>query len=281
VSAPAPARWPYAARASPTVGVMRSSLVTLAAVVFAATFSPGRADGAPATVLPAPDVVGAFTTLYPCCQPRVVNIRRAAHGIDGRALASGDRFSLNAALGPRTRAKGYVPAPMIAGGRLVDSVGGGISQVATTLYNAAFFAGLELIAHTPHSFYIDRYPMGREATVSWGGPELIFRNQWAAPVRVRVATTRTSVTVRLVGPRLGRRVHSWIGDPYRFELPSIRRIINPALPPGSSRVVQEAGPPGFTVEYGRAVYRRERSIIRERFRVRYLPENKIVEIGPR
>jgi vancomycin resistance protein YoaR len=261
---------------------MRSSLVaTLAALVFAATFSPGRAHAATATVLPAPDVVGIFTTRYPCCQPRVVNIRRAARALDGRTLAPGERFSLNATLGPRTRAKGYMRAPMIAAGRLVDSVGGGISQVATTLYNAAFFAGLELVEHTPHSFYIDRYPMGREATVSWGGPELIFRNQWAAPVRVRATTTPTSIAVRLVGPRLGRHVHSWMGRPYGFDPPTTRRIINPALPPGTLRVVQEAGPPGFTIEYGREVYRRERSIIRERFRVRYLPENKIVEIGPR
>jgi vancomycin resistance protein YoaR len=67
---------------------------------------------------------------------------------------------MNAALGRRTRARGFVPAPMISGGILVNSVGGGISQVATTLYNAAFFAGLRLIAHTPHSFYVNACRIG-------------------------------------------------------------------------------------------------------------------------
>jgi vancomycin resistance protein YoaR len=79
-------------------------------------------------------------------------------------LQAGQRFSMNAALGRRARARGFVAAPMISGGIHVRSVGGGISQVATTLYDAAFFAGLRLIAHTPHSFYIPRYPIGREAT---------------------------------------------------------------------------------------------------------------------
>jgi VanW like protein len=105
------------------------------------------------------------------CPPRVHNIRRATQLLDGRLIAGGARFSMNDALGRRTRARGFVPAPMISGGRLVDSVGGGISQVATTMFNAAFFAGLRLVAHTPHSFYISRYPKGREATVSWGGPD--------------------------------------------------------------------------------------------------------------
>ena len=124
--------------------------------------------------------VAGFTTEYAPGEPRVVNIRRAAELLDGTIVPPGGTFSMNEALGERTTERGFVPAPQISDGRLTDSVGGGISQVATTLYNAAFFAGLELVAHTPHSLYIDRYPAGREATVSWGGPELIFRNDWPA-----------------------------------------------------------------------------------------------------
>jgi vancomycin resistance protein YoaR len=78
----------------------------------------------------------------------VLNIRRAAEEIDGTILDPGETFSMNEALGERTTAKGYVPAPMISNGRLVDSVGGGISQLATTLYNAAFFAGFDLVEHS-------------------------------------------------------------------------------------------------------------------------------------
>ena len=65
----------------------------------------------------------------------------------------------------------------------------GISQIATTLYNAAFFAGVKLVAHQAHQFYISRYPMGREATVSWGGPELIFRNDWPAAILMKLSAS--------------------------------------------------------------------------------------------
>src|SRR3954471_20744632 len=164
------------------------------------------------TTPPEPYVeVSRFTTPYDCCPPRVSNIKRAARDLDGMTIPPGGRFSMNEALGERTEENGYVAAPSISGAELVDSVGGGISQVATTLYNAAFFAGLRLVAHTPHSFYISRYPPGREATISWGGPELVFVNDWAAPLRIRVRARDTSVEVRFVSRRLGRRVTSWLG----------------------------------------------------------------------
>jgi len=226
-------------------------------------------------------LVGSFTTRFPCCQPRVVNIRRAAQLLDGRKLEPGGRFSMNRALGQRTRARGFVPAPMISGGRLVDSVGGGISQVATTLYNAAFFAGLGLVAHTPHSFYISRYPPGREATISWGGPELVFDNDWQAPLLMRLAVRPTAITVRFFSEALRRRVEAWSGKPFAFVQPTTVVEHNPGLPYGARRVVQEAGSAGFTVEYGRRVYRRGRLVRNERWRVRYQPENRIVEVGTR
>jgi hypothetical protein len=100
--------------------------------------------------------ISTFTTRYPPGQPRVVNIQRASAVIDATIQQPGETFSMNEVLGERTVAKGYVPAPQIVGSSFADSVGGGISQVATMLYNGAFFAGLELIEHQPHSLYIDR-----------------------------------------------------------------------------------------------------------------------------
>lgn len=97
--------------------------------------------------------------------------------------------------------------------------------------NAAFFAGLELVAHTPHSFYIDRYPMGGEATVSWGGPELIFRNDWSAPLRMRLHATATALTVTFYSALLGRRVETTTGEPYDFTQPSTVVVMNPTLAP--------------------------------------------------
>ena len=154
------------------------------------------------------ELVSEFTTNYACCPPRVTNIRRAAAILDGAIIPAGATFSLNEALGERTTERGFVPAPQINAGRLEDAVGGGVSQIATTFFNAAFFAGLRIVTHTPHEFYISRYPLGREATISWGGPELIVENDWPAAVLVKAEATDTGVTFRLYSDGLGRRVET-------------------------------------------------------------------------
>lgn len=160
------------------------------------------------------ELVGEFTTPYACCPPRVTNIRRAVQIMDGTVIPPGGTFSLNEVLGERTRARGFVPAPQINAGELEDAVGGGVSQVSTTTFNAAFFAGMRIVTHMPHEFWITRYPAGREATVSWGGPEMVFENDWDAGLLVAATATDSGVTVRMYSSKLGRRVATeTIGDP--------------------------------------------------------------------
>ena len=226
------------------------------------------------------ELVSEFTTYYSCCQPRVTNIQRAAHLLDGTIVLPGKAFSLNGALGKRTVEKGFVSAPQIFDGRLEDAVGGGISQVATTLYNAAFFAGVKLVAHQAHQFYISRYPMGREATVSWGGPELIFRNDWPAAILMKVAASDSAITVRFYSRKLGRRVETETGKPYAYTSPRTIRSLNSSLPAGSTTTVQSSGESGFTVQYTRKVFRGDELLSNERYTVRYDPQNAIVEVGP-
>jgi vancomycin resistance protein YoaR len=223
--------------------------------------------------------VSEFTTEFPCCAPRVTNIQRAAEILDGTVLLPGQTFSLNEALGKRTRKRGFVAAPQIYAGRLEDAVGGGVSQIATTTYNAAFFAGLELIQHTPHQFYISRYPMGREATVSWGGPELIFRNDWDAGVLMKYTATDTSITVTMYSSKLGRRVTTETGEPYDYVAPRVIREPNPDLPAGTERVVQSGGVRGFSVDYTRKVFQGPKLLRDERFHVEYDPEDTVIEYG--
>jgi vancomycin resistance protein YoaR len=226
------------------------------------------------------ELVSEFTTYYPCCQPRVTNIQRAAELLDGTIVLPGKAFSLNEALGKRTVEKGFVAAPQIFDGRLEDAVGGGISQVATTLYNAAFFAGVRLVAHQAHQFYISRYPMGREATVSWGGPELIFRNNWPAAILMKVSASDSGITVRFYSRKLGRRVETETGKPYAYTAPRTIRTLNSSLSPGSTTTVQSSGESGFTVQYTRKVFRAGKLLANERYTVRYDPQNAIVEVGP-
>jgi vancomycin resistance protein YoaR len=157
-------------------------------------------------------LIGTFTTAHACCEPRVKNIHRIAELVDGSVFAPGTTFSLNAASGPRTAEKGFVSAPAIADGELVDQFGGGVSQFSTTLFNAAWFAGLPILTHQPHSKYISRYPPGREATLDFDTIDLKVRNDTDSPVVIRTFTTDTSVTVALYGHTGDRKVESTTGE---------------------------------------------------------------------
>lgn len=121
--------------------------------------------------------VSEFVTYFPNARYRNINQSRAAELIDGTILKPGDTFSLNDAVGERDDENGFVKGIVIGDGAVYqEQYGGGVSQVATTLYNAAFFAGLEDVEHHPHLFYIGRYPLGREATVWYGQLDLRFKN---------------------------------------------------------------------------------------------------------
>jgi vancomycin resistance protein YoaR len=120
--------------------------------------------------------VSRFVTYFPYAVYRNVNQSRAAELIDGTLLQPGETFSFNDTVGERTAENGFVPGFIISDGVFREDLGGGVSQVVTTTYNAAFFAGLKDIEHKPHSFYIDRYPVGREATVAWPSVDLKFKN---------------------------------------------------------------------------------------------------------
>ncbi len=120
--------------------------------------------------------VSSFVTYFPYAEYRNINQGRAAELIDGTLLRPGDLFSFNGTVGERTEENGFTTGFIISNGVFAEDLGGGVSQVVTTTYNAAFFAGLKDVTHTPHSFYIDRYPLGREATVAWPTVDLKFRN---------------------------------------------------------------------------------------------------------
>lgn len=169
-----------------------------------------------------------------------VNIKRASGAIDGIVVAPGETFSLNGATNPRNAANGYVEAGIILDGRPDSGVGGGVSQVATTLFNAAYFAGMELVEHQEHSYYISRYPAGREATVFGDVIDVKFRNDGPTPVQIQTNWTSGSVSVQIVGIK-------------RYEVSSAQ---SPRSAPTSPRTITipdgescsaSGGAPGFTI----------------------------------
>jgi len=152
------------------------------------------------------DRLSTFTTSYTPGEPRVENIHLAADLLDGAVLMPDTMFSFNERVGPRTVERGFVRAPVIYEEKFTEDVGGGTSQLATTTFNAAFFAGYPFVDYQPHTYYIDRYPMGREATVSYPAPDLKFRNDTKTAFLIATSTTESSVTVSIYGTDDGREV---------------------------------------------------------------------------
>ena len=143
------------------------------------------------------ELVSEFTTSHACCEGRVQNIHRIADLIRGVVILPGESFSINDHVGERTAAKGFVAAGTIQQGRFEDGIGGGISQFATTMFNAAFFAGLDFVTYQSHSIYISRYPYGREATLSYPAPDLEVTNTTPYGILVWPTYTDSSITVQM------------------------------------------------------------------------------------
>jgi vancomycin resistance protein YoaR len=144
-----------------------------------------------------------FTTYYDAGQPRVANIHRMADIVRGTLVLPGETFSVNDKVGQRTTAKGFVPAGAISQGHHVDEVGGGVSQFATTTFNAAYFAGVDITEYQAHSEYFSRYPPGREATMGYPSPDLKFVNDTPYGILVWTSYTDTSLTVTLYSTPYG------------------------------------------------------------------------------
>ncbi len=159
-------------------------------------------------------MTGEFTTYFPYARYRNINIGRAAELINGTLLKPGEIFSLNGIVGERTAANGFVEGFIIKGGKFKEELGGGVSQSATTTFNAMFFAGLKDIQHQPHTLYIDRYPAGREATVAWPTLDLKFQNDTKYGVLVQAfrerapAAAGARITVRMWSTKTYDKVDS-------------------------------------------------------------------------
>jgi vancomycin resistance protein YoaR len=227
---------------------------------------------AEAEALGVQEVVGEFTTYYPDTEYRRVNVGRAAELVNGTLLEPGEVFSLNDVLGKRTVGNGFTEGTIILGGRLTEALGGGVSQVATTTFNAMFFAGLEEIEHEPHSFYISRYPVGREATVSWGTIDLRFRNDTDYGVLVETLhDPGQSITVRMWSTELSTVSTSTSERSNREPFETVYD--------SDGECIDQPGIDGFDVNVYRTVSRGGEVVTDERFFTRYLPSTEVI-CGP-
>ncbi len=238
--------------------------------------------------------VSSFTTYHAPGEDRVHNIHLAADVLNNTVVEPGQLFSLNEKLGPRTPEKGYVKAPILVSDGFGEDYGGGVSQLTTTLFNAVFFGGYRDVEHSPHRFYISRYPMGREATINYPSVDLKFRNDTTHGLLIRTGYSATSITVTFYGDNDGRTVREENRELIHTEPITDQLLTCPVKKPTDDpnndcadltaleRETVLTGETGYDVEFERVIDQPGQPERRQRYRVHYpmLPNKVLVGVKP-
>jgi len=223
--------------------------------------------------------LSVYSTANAGTADRVTNLRRGIELLNGALVAPGETFSFNARVGERTVERGFRPAPVIIRDEYEEAVGGGVSQVATTVFNAAWEAGVKIVERNPHSLYISRYQLGRDATVNYPDLDLRFLNDTPKWILVAASWDGGGITVSLYGGGPARRVESGEGTMRETSEPRVRRIADPTLEKGTELVVEE-GSPGRVTAVTRKVYAADGSVLYdENWVTNYRGEWREIRVG--
>lgn len=198
-------------------------------------------------------LVASYTTTYGGEANRLHNVRLVSALVDRHLIAPGAEFSFNRTTGERTAAKGFREAPVIINGELQTGLGGGVCQVSTTVFNAAFDAGLPITARTNHSLYISHYPTGRDATVNYPDLDLRFVNDTGKWLLLRTFVGSSSLTVALYGTPVNRRIEAETAPLRVTAQPTIKRVPDPERFVGETSLA-EYGEPARATSVRRRVY---------------------------
>jgi vancomycin resistance protein YoaR len=212
---------------------------------------------------------------------RIHNVQLMADFIDGTLIRPGEVFSFNDVVGPRTAERGFLEGQMIIGSLVLPSIGGGVCQTATTMFNNAIELGLPILERTNHNLYISHYPLGRDATVAWGGPDFKFKNDLKHGILVKTSYTDSTLSFTFYGTDEGRRVVTKAGPQTKWTAPGMNYAVDPNAPRGSVKLVKGTGEKGFDVSVDRTVYDANGKELRhDTFRSRYIPDSPTKVYGP-
>ena len=190
-------------------------------------------------------------------------------------------FSFNDVVGPRTAERGFLEGQEIIGSLELPSIGGGVCQTATTLFNDAFEIGLPILARTNHNLYLAHYPIGRDATVAWGGPDFRFKNDLKHAILIKTLYTDATLTFTFYGTSEHRRVVSNTGAMVNWTGPSMNYAVDPNALRGSVKVVPCTGEKGFDVTVDRTAYAANGKRLRhDTFKSHYIPDSPTTVYGP-
>jgi vancomycin resistance protein YoaR len=198
-------------------------------------------------------LVGAYTTSYGGEPNRIHNVQLVARLIDGAVVAPKSEFSFNGTTGERSADKGFLEAPVIINGELQTGLGGGVCQVSTTVFNAAFEAGLSITSRTNHALYISHYPQGRDATVNYPDTDLKFLNDTDKWLLVKTFVGASELTVKIFGRPVNRRVEVETSPLEVTGAPAVKRVPDPGIWVGE-QVLEESGEPSRRTSVTRRVY---------------------------
>ena len=223
--------------------------------------------------------LSSYTTLYAGTADRITNLQLAVSLIDGALVAPGATFSFNERVGARTIERGFRPAPVIIKDEYDEDVGGGVSQVATTVFNAAWEAGLKITERNPHSLYISRYQLGRDATVNYPDLDLKFVNDTPKWIFLGGASGGAGITVSVYGGGPERRVESGAGTMRVTGPAPIKRVKDPTLEKGET-VIEEEGSPARATSVTRTVYDEQGNVLHdETWNTSYRGEYRVIRVG--
>ena len=248
-----------------------------AARIVVSTAKPGRTTRE-AKAMGIRGLVGSYETIYGGDANRVHNVQLVSRLLDGHLIAPGATFSFNRTTGARTADKGFREAPVIINGELGTGLGGGVCQVSTTVFNAAYEAGLKITSRTNHALYISHYPLGRDATVDYPDVDLRFVNDTAHWLLLRTFVGSYSLTVGLYGTPQHRRVVTQARPLVETGPAPVKHEPDPALTRGHTVVVDGGDPPRST-SVRRLVYQHGKLLYDDTWYSSYRSQPEVVLVG--
>ncbi len=224
-------------------------------------------------------VLSTYTTRFGRYGGRAHNVRLATSRLNGAIIAPYGELSFNTQVGSRYRSDGYRQAPVIENGVMVDGIGGGTCQVASTLHASAFIAGFEMKEYTPHSRPAGYVPMGLDATVVWPQVDLVIQNPFPFPIQIAATTRGRRLTVELLGSRDAPEV-KWRRHTLSTSGYEVREIVDPSLAEGE-RQISQSGIMGYVIRRTRTISQGGLEPIVQRRVIRYPPTDRVVLVGTR
>ena len=226
-------------------------------------------------------LIATYTSKYDISDKnRVTNLEIAANRCNNTVLYPGDEFSYNKALGHRTTANGYKMGNSFAGGKVVQTIGGGICQVSSTLYNAVLRAGLTITDRTAHGMYVQYVPQSTDATVVDNAIDFKFRNDRKYPVKIVTTCENGVMTASIYGvkevdePTID--IETKILETIEY---TTQKQNDSSMKKGTTKVIQKPVN-GYVSEAYKVYYKNGKEISRELIsKDKYIPTNEIIKVG--